>query len=102
MPLAAARLALVLIGLLLPPAPANRPQALDLGQARQVAPGVTLYHLVDPSLLDPPGPISIWLLRVDPAAAEIRAALSNDAVVDTEIVPDIAIRHRALAAINAG
>ena len=102
MPLVAARLALVLIALLLPPALAQSRQAFDPGPPRPVAPGVTLYHVVDPSLLDPPAPVSIWLLRVDPAAADLRAALSNDAVVDTEIVPDIAMRHRALAAINAG
>ena len=35
-------------------------------------------------------------------AADLRAVLSNDAVVDTEIVPDIAARHGAIAAINAG
>jgi hypothetical protein len=99
---AAARVALVLLGLLLAPAGATSRQVLDLGQPRQVAPGLTLHHLTDPSLLDPPGPVSIWLLRVDPAAASLRAVLSNDAIVDTEIVPEIAIRHRALAAINAG
>jgi hypothetical protein len=98
----AARVALVLLGLLFAPAGAASRQALDLGQPRQVAPGLTLHHLTDPSLLDPPGPVSIWLLRVDPAAADLRAVLSNDAVVDTEIVPDIAVRNRALAAINAG
>jgi hypothetical protein len=42
---------------------------LDLGAPREVAPGISLYHVADPSLLDPAAPVSIWLLRVDPGAA---------------------------------
>ena len=98
----AARVALFLLALLLSPAGAASRQAFDLGAPREIASGITLYHLADPSLLDPPAPVSIWLLRVNPAAADLRAVLSNDAIVDTEIVPDIAARHGAIAAINAG
>ena len=98
----AARVALFLLALLLSPAGAASRQALDLGAPREIASGITLYHLTDPSLLDPPAPVSIWLLRVNPAAADLRAVLSNDAIVDTETVPDIAARHGAIAAINAG
>jgi hypothetical protein len=76
--------------------------APDLSQGRNLAPGVTLYHVTDPSPLDPPAPISIWILRVDPAAADLRAALANDEVMETERVADIAARHGAVAAINAG
>ena len=96
------RAAAVLVALLFAPALAGSRQALDLGAPRQVASGITLYHLDDPSLLDPAAPVSIWLLRVDLAAADLRAVLANDEIVDTEIVPDIAVRHRAIAAINAG
>ena len=99
---AAARVAAAIVALLLWPALAGSRQALDLGAPRQVASGITLYHLTDPSLLDPAAPVSIWLLRVDLASADLRAVLANDEIVDTEIVPDIAVRHRALAAINAG
>ena len=81
------------------PDPARR---FDLGAPREIASGITLYHLAEPSLLDPPAPVSIWLLRVNAGAADLRAVLSNDAIVDTEIVPDIAARHGAIAAINAG
>jgi hypothetical protein len=98
----AARVALVFLALLLLPAGAGSRQAFELGAPREIAAGVTQYHLVDPSLLDPPAPVSIWLLRVNPGAADLRAVLSNDAIVDTEIVPDMAARHGALAAINAG
>jgi hypothetical protein len=99
---AAARVTLVLLALLLSSAGAASRQGFDLGAPREIAPGVSLYHLAEPSLLHPPAPVSIWLLRVNPGAADLRAVLSNDAVVDTEIVPDIAARHGALAAINAG
>jgi hypothetical protein len=99
---AVARVALVALALVLAGARPGSRQALDLGVPRAVAPGVTLYHLADPSLLNPAAPVSIWLLRVDPAAADLRAVLSNDAVVDTEIVADIGARFGAIAAINAG
>ena len=98
----AARVALFILALLLSPAGAASRQAFDLGAPREIAAGITLYHLAEPSLLDPPAPVSIWLLRVNPGAADLRAVLSNDAIVDTEIVPDIAARHGAIAAINAG
>jgi Phosphodiester glycosidase len=98
----AARVALVLLALLLSSAGAGSRQSLDLGAPREIASGITLYHLADPSLLDPPAPVSVWLLRVNPGAADLRAVLSNDAIVDTEIVPDIATRQGAIAAINAG
>src|SRR5262245_1534973 len=98
----AARVAVVFLALLLLPARAGSRQAFDLGAPQEVARGVTLYHLTEPSLLDSPAPVSVWLLRVNPGAADLRAVLSNDAIVDTEIVPDMAERHGAIAAINAG
>jgi hypothetical protein len=67
-----------------------------------VAAGVTLYHVTDPALLDPPAPVSVWLLRVDPQHADVRAVLANDEIVDTETVPDMASRYGAIAAVNAG
>jgi hypothetical protein len=42
------------------------------------------------------------MLRLDPARVTLRAALSNDEVMGTEVVADTAARHGALAAINAG
>ena len=98
----AARVAVVFLALLLLPARAGSRQSFDLGAPQAVAPGVTRYHLTDPSLLDSPAPVSVWLLRVNPGAADLRAVLSNDAIVDTETVPDMAGRHGAIAAINAG
>ena len=75
---------------------------IDLGPPRQIVQGVALYHVTDASLISPAAPLSIWLLRVDPRLADLRAVLANDAIVDTETVPDIAARTRAVAAINAG
>ena len=75
---------------------------LDLGTGTDVAPGVALYHITDPAYLDPPAPVSIRLLRIDPQLADIRPALANDEIVDTETVPDMAVRYGAVAAVNAG
>src|SRR5215218_7843462 len=98
---AATQLAAAVLALLLAARLESR-QALDLGAPRQVASGLTLYHVTDPALLQPAAPLSVWLLRVDFAAWDLRTVLANDAIVDTETVADIAVRHRARAAINAG
>src|SRR5215212_9712616 len=99
---AATRLGAAVLALLLAPASAGSRQAFTLGPPRQVASGLTLYHVTDPTLLQPAAPVSIWLLRVELTAADLRAVLANDEIVDTETVADIAARHRAVAAINAG
>jgi hypothetical protein len=77
-------------------------QPLDLGSARQLAPGVQLYHVTAASLVTPPEPMSVWLLRLDPALIDLRSVLATDEILDTEVVSTIAERHRALAAVNAG
>jgi hypothetical protein len=46
--------------------------------------------------------MAICLLRLDPQQVDLRAALANDEVMGTEAVAEIAERHRAVAAINAG
>ena len=77
-------------------------QRLDLPEPRSLAPGVQLYHVNAPTLLAPPEPISVWLLRLDPAQVDLRSVLANDEILDTEVVSTIAVRHDAIAAINAG
>ena len=77
-------------------------QQLDLPEPRNVAPGVLLYHLDSPSLVDPEGPISIWALRLDPTRVDLQAALANDEIMGVETVGGIAERHKPIAAINAG
>ena len=61
--------------------PAGTRQALDLGSPRNVAPGVTLVHLTDQSLLNPPAPVSVWLLKLDLASADLRAALASGEIM---------------------
>ena len=77
-------------------------QPLNLPEPRNVAPGVLLYHLDSPSLVDPEGPISIWALRLDPARVDLQAALANDEIMGVETVGGMAERHKPVAAINAG
>jgi Phosphodiester glycosidase len=77
-------------------------QRFELPQPRQVAPGIQLYRINSTTLVSPEEPMSVWLLRLDPAQVDLRAALANDEVMDTEVVASIAERHKAIAAINAG
>ena len=81
---------------------AAQPPLAPLSPLRTVADGVALFHVTDQTFVDPPAPISIWMLRLDPERIALRAALANDEVIGTETVADTATRHRALAAINAG
>lgn len=89
------------VALLLLDAPLGA-QSLELGPARQLAPGVQLFHVTAPSLVSPPEPMSVWFLRLDPALVELRSVLANDEILDTEVVSTIAERHNAIAAVNAG
>lgn len=77
-------------------------QAAWLGTPQTVAPGVEFYQTADTTLVDPAGPIAVYLLRLDLDRVKIESALSNDEIVGAERVDDIARRHRAIAAVNAG
>jgi hypothetical protein len=79
---------------------ATQPQVL--GPAQRVADGVLLYRLDDPALLEPPGPIQVQALRLDPSRVTLEAALADDRVPARETVLQIATRRQALAAVNAG
>lgn len=73
-----------------------------LGPADEVAPGVEFYRTTDDSLVEGAGPIAVFLLKLDPARAFLASALSNERVLEAELVTDIATRHAALAAVNGG
>ncbi len=73
-----------------------------LGEAETVAPGIELYRLDDQTLLSPPGPVSVQLLRLDPGRVDLRLVLAQDTVLGLETVPDMALRSGATAAVNAG
>jgi hypothetical protein len=76
--------------------------AINLGRPEKVADGVQLFRLDDPNLLDPPGPVAVQILRLDPSKVDLRSALARDRVMQLETVPDIAARTSAIAAVNAG
>jgi hypothetical protein len=77
-------------------------QAAWLGKPQIIAPGVELYQTTDRTLVDPAGPIAVYLLRLDLDRVMIESALSNEEVMDAERVDGIARRHEAIAAVNAG
>lgn len=77
-------------------------QGPALGPAERIADGVVLYRLNDPGLLDPPGPIAVQALRIDPAKMSIQVETARPGEPALETVAEIAARRRAVAAVNAG
>lgn len=73
---------------------------LSAGQA--VTPGITQYTSTDASLVQPPAPISVSLLRLDPLKVRLSSLLSNEQVMYAEQVLPMAERANAVAAVNAG
>lgn len=72
------------------------------GAPRQIADGVLLYRLGDETLLDPPGPIAVQALRLDPARIKL-TIVQAEGKPARETVDTLARRHRGVvAAINAG
>lgn len=78
------------------------PERPWLGDAESIAPGVVFYRTADETLVERAGPIAVSLLKVDPEQARVAVALSNDTIVDSEPVVDIATRRGAIAAVNGG
>jgi hypothetical protein len=99
---ASTRRALLFVALVISCACQSDPPASWLGAPERIAGGVELYRVSDATLLDPPAPIAIYLLRLDPGRVKIGSALSNARVVDAERVDAIAARAQAIAAVNAG
>ena len=94
--------ALVLVALAWLAAGCPRETAINLGKGEAVADGVQLFRVDDANLLDPPGPVSVQILRLDPSKVDLRSALARDRVMQLETVPEIAARSEAIAAVNAG
>ena len=102
MPLVPRRILSILASIILAAACLRVEQCAWLGTSETVAPGVELFRVSDPALVDPVGPIAVYLLRLDLARVRIESALSNEEVMDAERVDAIARRHQAIAAINGG
>jgi hypothetical protein len=81
---------------------APAPRGGWLSAPDQVARGVEFFTSTDTSLVEPSAPISVSLLRLDPARVRLSSLLSNDQVMYAEPVLEMATRAKALAAVNAG
>ena len=69
----------------------------------QIADGALLYRLHDPALLDPPGPIAVQALKLDPRKMSLEIGRGPGAEPPRTTVDAIAARRSgAIAAINAG
>jgi Phosphodiester glycosidase len=73
-----------------------------LGPPERIADGVAYFKSADPSLVDPPGPVAVFLLRLDPARVRLESVHANDEILGLETVDAIARRHAAIAAVNGG
>lgn len=73
-----------------------------LSAGETIAAGVSLHTSTDTTLLDPPAPVSVSLLRLDPLKVRLTSLLSNDQVMFAEPVLEMAARANAVAAVNAG
>jgi hypothetical protein len=82
---------------------AARPGAQGIAASpEQVAEGVRLHRLDDPTLLSPPGPVSAQLLELDPTRVVLELALAEDRSPAKETVVEMVRRRKALAGVNAG
>ncbi len=77
-------------------------QGAWLGAPTNIAPGVDFFRTTDSTLVSPDGPIAVYLLRLDLDRVQIEIGLSNEEVMNAERVDAIAVRHKAIAAVNAG
>lgn len=85
-----------------PAATPRNTQSILTGPVERIADGVQLYRLDDPGLLNPPGPVAVQALRLDPGKVTIDIGLAQDRLPARETVQGIAARNGALAAVNAG
>ena len=100
---AAALLALFISAALLSAQPlARTTQSRPPGSAERIAEGVLLHRLDDPALLNPPGPVSVQALQLDPKKIRLETGVAENVTPARETVESIARRRGALAAINAG
>lgn len=97
-----ASILLVLLTLACGAAQVPAPRGGWLSAPDQVARGVEFFTSSDATLVDPAGPISVSLLRLDPAHVRLSSLLSNDEVMYAEPVLQMATRAKVLAAVNAG
>jgi hypothetical protein len=73
-----------------------------LSAPSHLADGVDYYTSTDPTLLSPPGPIAVYLLKLDPTRARLSSVHAHDEILGLETVDSIAARHHAVAAVNGG
>lgn len=80
----------------------ERPRSTATGATEQIADGVLLHRLDDPALLNPPGPVSVQALQLDPKKIRLETGVAENVTPARETVQSIARRRGALAAVNAG
>ena len=73
-----------------------------LSAPEHVATGVDYFTSADPSLVDPAGPVAVFLLRLDPSRVRLASVHAHDEILGLETVDGIASRHHAIAAVNGG
>lgn len=92
---------LVVVALVFVVVPAGT-QPSWLGRGEQISDGVDYFTTTDQSLVDPPSPIALYLLKLNPSRIRLVPVHAHDEIMGTETVDSIARRHDAVAAINGG
>jgi hypothetical protein len=77
-------------------------QASWLSAPEQIAPGVEYFTSADQTLVDPPAPTSVFLLKLDPSKVQLDSVHAKDQIMGLDTVDAIAKSHQAIAAVNAG
>ena len=73
-----------------------------VGPPERIADGVVLYRLNDPALLDPPAPVAVQALRLDPRIVTLEIARASGEPPTATVAAIAARRPGTIAAINAG
>jgi hypothetical protein len=73
-----------------------------LSAGTRIAEGIDYFESRDSSLVSPPAPVAVYLLRLDPDRVTLRSVHANDQIMGVETVDSVARRHGALAAVNGG
>lgn len=77
-------------------------QSTWLSAGRTIADGIEYFTSTDRLLVDLAGPISVHLLKLDPAKIRLSSVHAHDEIMGRETVDSLAQRHRAVVAINGG
>lgn len=73
-----------------------------LSAPERIADGIEYFTSTDRTLVDPPGPVAVYLLRLEPSRVRLASVHAHEEILGLETVDRIAVRRSAIAAVNGG